>query len=68
MSKSGKFKPNKGLLKRIKITATGKVKVRKPGSGHLLSHKSGKRRRNLRRPLVTANCERKRVMAMLGLS
>ena len=65
--KTGKFKPNKGLLKRIKVTAKGKVKVRKPGSGHLLSHKTGNRRRKLRRPLTAAPCEARRCARMLGL-
>ena len=67
MSKSGKFKPNKGLLKRIKITSSGKVKIRRPGSGHLLSVKSSKRRRKFRRALVTQQCEVRRIKAMLGM-
>ena len=29
-----KLKPNKGLLKRIRITANGKVKVRRAFGGH----------------------------------
>jgi len=49
-----KFKPHKGLKKRVKITARGKVVRKVAGAGHLMSHKSGQRRRQLRRstPLV----------------
>lgn len=42
-----KQKTHKGLRKRVKITATGKVKYRRPGGSHLLSGKSAKRRRRL---------------------
>ena len=67
MSKKNGHKPNKGLLKRIKRTASGKIKIRRPGAGHLLSVKTGKRRRKFRRALVTAKCECKRMAAMMGL-
>ena len=42
-----KQKTHKGLSKRIKITATGKVKRKRSGSGHLMSGKDAKRRRHL---------------------
>ena len=44
------FKSKKSILKRFKITGTGKVKVKKvSGRGHLLAHKSSKRKRQLKR-------------------
>ncbi len=43
-----KFKPHKGLKKRVKVTARGRVKRRKSYAGHLMSGKSGNRRRRLR--------------------
>lgn len=42
-----KQKTHKGLSKRIKITATGKVKHRRAGGGHLMSGKNAKRRRRI---------------------
>ena len=42
-------KTHKGLLKRIRITKSGKVKHAKAGFKHLRSHKTGKRLRRLRR-------------------
>ena len=42
-----KQKTHKGLSKRIKVTATGKVKHRRAGGSHLMSGKGGKRRRRI---------------------
>lgn len=42
-----KQKTHKGLSKRIKITATGKVKRHRTGGGHLMSGKNAKRRRRI---------------------
>jgi large subunit ribosomal protein L35 len=44
-----KEKSHKGLRKRFKITGTGKVKRMQAGRGHLLTAKTGKRKRQLRR-------------------
>lgn len=43
-----KQKTHKGFSKRFKLTATGKVKHKKINRGHKLSHKGGKRTRQLR--------------------
>jgi len=42
-----KQKTHKGLSKRIKITAGGKVKHRRAGGSHLMSGKNAKRRRRI---------------------
>lgn len=42
-----KQKTHKGLRKRVKVTASGKVKYRRSGSGHLMSSKNSKRRRHI---------------------
>ena len=42
-----KLKTHKGLAKRIKVTATGKLKNKRAGGSHLMSAMSAKRRRNL---------------------
>ena len=42
------MKTHKSLRKRFRVTATGKLKRRQAGKKHLLSHKSGKRKRHLR--------------------
>jgi len=42
-----KKKTHKGLAKRVKVTATGKVLHRRGGKAHLLSKKGHRRRRRL---------------------
>ena len=44
-----KLKTHKGMKKRFKVSATGKVSHKKCGSSHLMSHKSGAQVRRLRK-------------------
>ena len=44
-----KLKTHKGMKKRFKVSATGKVSHKRCGSSHLNSHKSSKRIRRLRK-------------------
>lgn len=44
-----KMKTHKGLKKRVRVTASGRVKHRRSFTGHLLSGKPGSRRQRLRR-------------------
>ena len=62
-----KLKPHKGILKRMKVTKTGKVIRRKANKGHLMSSKTGKRRRNLGRAAVAASSDMQRLRRMLGI-
>lgn len=43
-----KVKVHKGLLKRVKVSANGKVRYKKSFAGHLMSGKSGRRCQRLR--------------------
>ncbi len=56
-----KLKTHKGMKKRFKISANGKVLHKRAGSSHLMSHKSGKQVRRLRKKSslsVTAEAKR----------
>jgi large subunit ribosomal protein L35 len=44
-----KIKTHKGSKKRFKVSANGKVSHKRCGSSHLMSHKSGKQVRRLRK-------------------
>ncbi len=50
-----KLKTHKGLAKRVKVSANGKIKHRKAGKGHLMSGKSAKRARRIRRPATVSS-------------
>ena len=58
-----KLKTHKGMKKRFKVSATGKVSHKRCGSSHLNSHKSGKKIRRLRKKaflVVSAEAHRVR--------
>ena len=50
-----KFKPHKGLLKRIRITKSGKVKGRVANGSHLRSGKTSERLRGMRKARYLVN-------------
>jgi large subunit ribosomal protein L35 len=52
-----KQKTHKGLRKRVKITATGKVRRKRSGGGHLMSGKSSKRRRRIGSPAILSGVQ-----------
>lgn len=61
-----KQKTHKGLKKRVKVTASGKVKHKRPGCGHLMSGKSAKRKRRLNNPSVMTKTTAKTAKIHLG--
>ncbi len=61
-----KQKTHKGLAKRVKVTAGGKVLRRKTFGGHLMSGKSGKRRRQIRTSTPMVKSDAKRTLRKLG--
>ncbi len=57
-----KLKTHKGMKKRFKVSANGKVSHKRCGSSHLMSHKSGKQVRRLRKKsTLTVAAEAKRI-------
>lgn len=63
-----KNKPNKGLLKRIRFTKSGKIKFARAFGRHLRSHKSGKLRRSYRNSAYAKGCDVGRIGMMLHRS
>lgn len=51
--KMPKIKTNRSAAKRFKITGTGKLKRNKAYKRHILTKKSAKTKRNLRKPAMT---------------
>jgi large subunit ribosomal protein L35 len=60
-----KNKPNKGLLKRIRITASGRVKHGRAFGRHRRSHKSGQLLRSYHRSAYAHSSDVRRVASML---
>lgn len=61
-----KMKTNKAVAKRVKITARGKVLVRRGGAGHLKSRKSPKQIRRFRLSKQLSPSFAKQAKRMLG--
>jgi large subunit ribosomal protein L35 len=61
-----KMKTHKGAAKRFKVTGSGKVRRYKAYKSHILTKKSSKRKRNLRRPdLVATTGDAKRIKRLI---
>ncbi|MEK6650539.1 MAG: 50S ribosomal protein L35 [Bacteroidota bacterium] len=60
-----KMKSNRSAAKTFKVTATGKIKRHKAFRRHILTSKSTKRKRHLRRPGQVDKTEVRKVKRML---
>ena len=61
-----KMKTHKGCKARFKVTKNGKILRRRAGAGHLMSSKSSKRRRRLRKVTLVHKSDAKRIKILLG--
>ncbi len=60
-----KIKTQRGAAKRFKKTATGKIKRNKAYKSHILTKKSPKRKRKLRKSALVSDADVKRVRKMI---
>src|SRR5204863_9495751 len=63
-----KFKPNKGVAKRMKVTKTGKIKHRHEKNSHLRSGRSSQLKRKLGRPGLLDEGHARNMRRLLGLT
>ncbi|MBO1223216.1 MAG: 50S ribosomal protein L35 [Candidatus Scalindua sediminis] len=63
-----KLKTHRGLKKRVKVSPKGKIKRQKAFAGHLMSGKSGNRRRRLRKKTLVTKNYTKAMLRALGKS
>ena len=61
-----KMKSRSAVQKRFKKTSNGKVKRKKAKRAHILTKKSPKRKRQLRRDTIVSKADEKRIKKMLG--
>jgi len=61
-----KIRTKRGAAKRFKLTGNKKVKRNKAYASHILTKKSNKRKRNLRKSGLVAPSEERRVKRMLA--
>lgn len=60
------MKPHKGLKKRVRVSANGKVRHKKSFAGHLMSKKSGTRCQQLRKKVALKGRFEKKAREVLG--
>jgi large subunit ribosomal protein L35 len=60
-----KMKSNRGAAKRFRVTASGKIKRHSSHHSHILTKKSAKRKRNLRKESLVAKSDESRVHKMI---
>jgi large subunit ribosomal protein L35 len=61
-----KMKTNGSAKKRFKVSPSGKIKRKHPFTSHILTKKTQKRKRNLRKTDWVAEADMARVKRMLG--
>ncbi len=60
-----KMKSNRGAAKTFRKTASGRFKRKKAYKSHILTSKTRKRKRNLRKPTLVSKADEKRVSIMI---
>ena len=62
-----KMKSHRGASKRFKLTGTGKVKRNKAYKSHILTKKTAKRKRGLRKATLLVSADHKRIKSVLNV-
>jgi large subunit ribosomal protein L35 len=61
-----KYKPNKSIAKRFRVTASGKLKRSHTLTSHLRSSRSGNKKRHLGRPAIVDETQARRLRKLIG--
>lgn len=61
-----KMKSHRGAMKRFKLTGSGKVKRSKAYKSHILTKKSAKRKRGLRKATLLSSADLRRIKSVLN--
>ena len=60
-----KMKSSRAASKRFRLTGSGKIRRSKAYASHILTKKSTKRKRNLRKSGLIAKCDEKRIKVLI---
>ncbi len=60
-----KMKTHRGAAKRFKVTGTGKIKRNHAFKSHILTKKSAKRKRNLRKAAIMSAADAQRIIKLI---
>ena len=62
-----KMKTHRGFAKRFRVTGSGKIMRSKAYKSHILTKKSQKRKRNLRKGTTLSSADQKRISSVLNV-
>lgn len=62
-----KMKTKKAVASRFKLTGTGKLRRQRPGKRHILTKKTPKRKRQLKRPALVSDTQLKMYKRVMGV-
>jgi len=62
-----KFKPNKSVARRFKLTATGKLKRHHSKTSHLMSARTSQKKRMLGRPAILFEGHARNMRRLMGV-
>ena len=60
------MKTHRGAAKRMKLTGSGKIKRNKAYKSHILTKKTAKRKRGLRKATILTSADNKRMLRSLA--
>ena len=60
-----KMKSNRGAVKRLRATGSGKIRRRRANKSHILTKKSTKRKRRLRQGTLVSKADARRVRKLI---
>ena len=60
-----KMKTKKSVAKRFSVTGTGKIKRARDGKNHILTKKTRKRKRNLKKAAIVSKSYERNIKAMM---
>ena len=63
-----KIKTNRSANKRFKLTGKGKIKRKRAYASHILTTKSPKRKRRLRKPTFISGADKKNIKRLIPYS
>ena len=63
---ANKMKSHRGAKKRMKLTGSGKVNINKAFKSHILTKKTAKRKRGLRKSTTLTSADLKRMLRAMG--
>ncbi len=61
-----KMKTRRGAMKRLRLTASGRIRRNKASASHLMTSKTRKQKRRLRKSVIVTPADERRMLKQMG--